>query len=78
MNATYTTCEGERIDVLDVAPDLFFPGFWWGRRAGDNRLLQVHEHRLQFHETLEIAPQKQAPPQTALCPPAEIQSPNPS
>lgn len=78
MNATYTTREGERWELRRVAPIRFAPGFWYGERVDNGRLVQVHEHRLIFHETLANQPQEQTPAPGALRAAGPVQTTNPS
>ena len=80
MNAIYINREGERWELLDVTPNPFFPGFWYGKRKDTGQLVNVHKHRLQplENETVETQPQESTPARPALCGPALVEGTNPS
>lgn len=48
MRALYTTREGQKWELRNVAPITFAPGFYYGDRVDNGQLVQVHEHRLVF------------------------------
>lgn len=45
MTLLYTTREGAQWRVTEALALPFLPGFWVGRREGDDRQVVVHEHR---------------------------------